>query len=338
VTSAGSSSALGRCGYDIIGDVHGHARLLGRLLEALGYRRTSAGGFAHSDRTAVFVGDLVDRGPEIPETIHVVRTMVDTGNAVIVLGNHEFNLLSFLTPNPDQPLTCLRPQSEANLSQHRATLAQLVGKSLGEALDWFRTLPLWLDLHGLRVVHAQWHTPSRDAFEAERPPGRPLDDPLLARMNRHGDSLAEATEQLLKGWEIPLPPGVVRMGEGVIHRDQMRARWYLDPRGQTYRSFSLHSEPVECDEPLATTAVSEGRPYPATDVPVFIGHYGLLATGHSVDGRAAMPTPLASNVACVDWGVAKGGVLAAFRHDGEAVLDAGRFLWVAADGTVGSRA
>lgn len=338
MTPVGPMAAACRRGYDIIGDVHGQARLLVRLLEALGYRRTPVGGFTHHDRTAVFVGDLVDRGPEIPEAIRLARTMVEAGDAMLVLGNHEFNLLSFLTPNPEQPLTCLRPQSEANLAQHRATLAQLVGKTLGDALDWFRTLPLWLDLDGLRVVHAQWHTPSRDSFQAERPSDRPLDDPLLARMNRSGDPLAEATEQLLKGWEIPLPPGVVRMGEGVVHRGLMRARWYLDPQGQTYRSFALHSEPIECDEPLAAAAASEARPYPTTDVPVFIGHYGLLAKGCTGKGQTTVPAPLASNVACVDWGIAKGGVLAAYRHDGEAVLETERFVWAAADGSLGGRA
>jgi hypothetical protein len=58
------------------------------------------------------------------------------------------------------------------------------------------------------------------------------------------------------------------------------------------------------------------RGYAATEPPVFVGHYWLPP------GR---PEPLASNVACVDYSVAKdGGKLVAYRWDGEDVLDGGR--------------
>ena len=49
-------------GYDIIGDIHGHADKLEAMLRTLGYRRT-AGAWRHPDRQAIFVGDFVDRGP-----------------------------------------------------------------------------------------------------------------------------------------------------------------------------------------------------------------------------------------------------------------------------------
>ena len=48
--------------YDIIGDVHGHVRELRTLLEKMGYRE-GRGIYRHSSRTAIFVGDLIDRGP-----------------------------------------------------------------------------------------------------------------------------------------------------------------------------------------------------------------------------------------------------------------------------------
>lgn len=52
--------------YDIIGDVHGHAGELKTLLGSLGYRHCRDG-FRNSDRMAVFVGDLIDRGPAVAE-------------------------------------------------------------------------------------------------------------------------------------------------------------------------------------------------------------------------------------------------------------------------------
>ena len=54
--------------YDIIGDVHGHASQLEALLKKLGYEKKN-GCYRHSERTVIFVGDLIDRGPEIQETL-----------------------------------------------------------------------------------------------------------------------------------------------------------------------------------------------------------------------------------------------------------------------------
>ncbi|GGW80632.1 polynucleotide kinase-phosphatase [Streptomyces lucensis JCM 4490] len=71
--------------FDIIGDVHGCSAELESLLTGLGY----ADG-AHPDgRTAVFVGDLVDRGPDSPGVLRRVMSMVKSGNALCVPGNHE---------------------------------------------------------------------------------------------------------------------------------------------------------------------------------------------------------------------------------------------------------
>ncbi|WP_244330399.1 polynucleotide kinase-phosphatase [Streptomyces prasinus] len=71
--------------FDIIGDVHGCAAELESLLGSLGY----ADGVHPEGRTAVFVGDLVDRGPDSPGVLRRVMSMVKSGNALCVPGNHE---------------------------------------------------------------------------------------------------------------------------------------------------------------------------------------------------------------------------------------------------------
>lgn len=74
--------------FDIIGDIHGCASELETLLGKLGYVDG-----AHSEgRTAVFVGDLVDRGPDTPGVLRRVMSMVGSGNALCVPGNHENKL------------------------------------------------------------------------------------------------------------------------------------------------------------------------------------------------------------------------------------------------------
>ena len=78
--------------FDIIGDVHGcHAELLA-LLDKLGYD-TGASPIAHPNgRRAVFVGDLVDRGPGVAEVLDTVMSMVQAGSALCIQGNHENKL------------------------------------------------------------------------------------------------------------------------------------------------------------------------------------------------------------------------------------------------------
>ena len=77
---------------DLIGDIHGHAGALRQLLGKLGYT-PHAGVYRHPARQAVFLGDFIDRGPEIRETLAIVRRMIDSGAALGVMGNHELNLL-----------------------------------------------------------------------------------------------------------------------------------------------------------------------------------------------------------------------------------------------------
>ncbi|MER7818622.1 polynucleotide kinase-phosphatase [Streptomyces sp. NPDC096153] len=74
--------------FDIIGDIHGCSSELDTLLARLGY----VDGAHPEGRTAVFVGDLVDRGPDSPGVLRRVMGMVAGGNALCVPGNHENKL------------------------------------------------------------------------------------------------------------------------------------------------------------------------------------------------------------------------------------------------------
>jgi protein phosphatase len=88
--------------FDIVGDVHGCRAELEELLTSLGYEieRDAAGrpvGAAHpGGRRAIFVGDLVDRGPDTPGVLRLVMGMTSAGTAFCVAGNHEVKLLKAL--------------------------------------------------------------------------------------------------------------------------------------------------------------------------------------------------------------------------------------------------
>lgn len=87
--------------FDIIGDIHGCANELETLLEKLGYTLQTEGEPGHRSyivtppdgRRAIFLGDLVDRGPRSPDVLRLVKSMVEAGTGFCVIGNHENKLI-----------------------------------------------------------------------------------------------------------------------------------------------------------------------------------------------------------------------------------------------------
>jgi hypothetical protein len=308
--------------FDLIGDIHGHADALVTLLERLGYERIG-GVYRHAGRKVVFLGDFIDRGPKIREVLEIVRSMVEQGHALAVMGNHEFNALAYHTQDRDGTNsnglgTFLRPRSAKNQKQHQATLDQLTSEQLRSYLRWFRTLPLWLELAGIRAVHACWDVNAMDCVVQAGISQEGLSDDFLHDACRPGGPLVDAVEVLLKGKECRLPQGVVFRDKEGHSRIVMRTRWYQDPRGHTYRTYALQSEAIECDLELDGPVIAAAEPYPDRAKPVFIGHYWL---------SAQRPSVLAENVACLDYSVAKGGFLCAYRWNGENLLRNENFVW-----------
>jgi protein phosphatase len=80
--------------FDIIGDVHGCYDELVTLLHQLGYVQGECGAFQPPPgRKAIFLGDLVDRGPKVPDVLKLVMAMVAAGSALCVPGNHDIKLM-----------------------------------------------------------------------------------------------------------------------------------------------------------------------------------------------------------------------------------------------------
>ncbi|MDA7936811.1 metallophosphoesterase [bacterium] len=187
--------------YDIIGDIHGHAAELRSLLMSLGYQR-HGDGFQRSDRKVVFVGDFVDRGPAIGEVVKIARAMIDAGDALAVMGNHEYNAIAFHTPRLGKQGEWFRPHSEKNLKQHQATLDQLTLSELADAIAWFKTLPVPIEIGKIRVAHASWQIRDIDCINiALVATGRFTPD-FLAMSEDSGSDLNNAIENVLKGPEF----------------------------------------------------------------------------------------------------------------------------------------
>jgi len=114
------------------------------------------GVWQHPHRKVIFVGDFIDRGPEIREVLHIVKNMIDNGHALAVMGNHEYNAIAYAHKTSDG--NYLRSHNSVHTKQHQATIDQFSNYSSewNEWIEWFYELPLFLDLGEIRVVHACW--------------------------------------------------------------------------------------------------------------------------------------------------------------------------------------
>lgn len=139
--------------FDIIGDIHGCFRELTDLLSQLGYQISSTpegipAVLPPRGRKAIFLGDLVGRGPKIPEVLQLVISMAENKTALCVPGNHDIKLIRKLQGKPIEVKRGLA-ESLAQLDNHTEAFRQKV-------IHFFDTLPdhLVLDDRKLVVAHA----------------------------------------------------------------------------------------------------------------------------------------------------------------------------------------
>lgn len=298
--------------YDLIGDIHGqHGKLLA-LLHHLGYAR-HGGAFRHpAGRKVIFLGDYIDRGPAIRETLHTVRGMMDAGDALAIMGNHEYNAVCAETP--DGKGGFLRPK-EKNGGGHLETKRQFAGfdDEWEEWKAWMRRLPMWLDLGGLRAVHACW-----DAHGITHIGGRSIvEDDFLHRSAAKGTAEHHAVETVLKGPELLMPPGHFFHDKERVRRRSVRVRWWDMPEQAQVARLAM-PEPFDVPGDAAPEDLARVPDYAPDEPPVFIGHYWLPPQRKR--------EPLARNIACLDYsGAFADNPLTAYRWDGERELSAEKF-------------
>ena len=305
--------------YDIIGDIHGHAEPLVKLLQKMGYREDSEGWF-HPERKVVFLGDFIDRGPDQAAVIKIAQSMVEAGNARAIMGNHEFNAVSFATPDPDNPGHGLRSDTKRKRAQHQVFLDQMVEGSTAhrEAVEWFKTLPIYLDLPGFRAIHACWSDIQIRALQPYLDQHNRLRRSAWAPANQKGSVAHAAIEDLLKGYEITVPGGYI-FRQNETPRYEARVRWWAEqdlPLNNSALVPGGHT--VEFPDLVVEAA---GLPNYDNQKPLFIGHYWFTGT----------PEPITPHIACLDYSIAArdhSGKLVAYRWDGEITLHKDKFVAV----------
>ncbi|HTN33243.1 MAG TPA: metallophosphoesterase [Marinobacter sp.] len=311
-------------GYDIIGDIHGCANTLIRLLEQMGYRKIN-GVYQHNRRQAVFIGDIIDRGPRIREALHLVRDMVELGAARIVMGNHEYNALGYCTrARPGSGRAYLREHNPRHDRLIRETLDQFENhpEEWSEFLQWFYTIPLFIDDEDFRAVHACWDSELIEEFKRVQGGDR-IDEDFLHASADINSFAGQVMDTLLRGTDLRLPNGLSITGRDGYVRKFFRTKfWAQNPR--TYADVVFQPDPLPADVAVQELSDEELRQlisYPQDAPPVFVGHYWM-------EGK---PSPLKPNVACIDFSAVKYGKLVAYRMNGEKVLSKDNFVWVDVD-------
>jgi hypothetical protein len=301
---------------DIIGDIHGHADKLEALLQKLGYALQD-GVYGHAHRKVLFLGDYIDRGPQIRVVLEIVRKMVETGNAIALMGNHEYNALCFHFQESEGGH--LRKHLIKNIVQHYETLRQFQNEQevYEDYLEWFKTLPLFLETEDFRAVHASWDDNHINYLKAHLENNR-LTDELIYKSVCMGTPLYRAVNNVLKGREMRIPNGMTFTDKDGTKRTQIRIKWWENPLTTTCRALSIEPLHYLPDVLLDRSEIRSTYYYKPDERPIFFGHYWLKGE----------PFLYRENVCCMDYSVARHGRLAAYRYDGESALSVDKFVFV----------
>jgi hypothetical protein len=298
--------------FDFIGDIHGYAEPLKQLLQKMNYKCEN-GIWQHRERKAIFVGDYIDRGPAIRETLQIVRSMVENENAIALMGNHEYNALAYNYQLHDG--TFLRKHNEKNNKQHKATLEQFEAfpEEWQSHLDWFYTLPLFIDKSEFKVVHACWDDEQINWLKDNC--FHTMTKELLLASQKRNSIEYTVINDTLKGKEFNIPEEYAWPDKDGNSRKENRIKWWIDPVGTKYNDF-LFNCPSNLQERMIDEDI-EAVVYPKDAPPVFFGHYWM---------EDSYPVIQAANVACLDYSIAKEGLLVAYRWNGEQVIHKDNFI------------
>ena len=322
-------------GFDIIGDIHGCATHLCRLLESLGYKNHGtdlAPRYFHKNRKVIFLGDYIDRGSEIFKTLAIVRSMVDSGSAYAIMGNHEYNAILYDTPDGNGEF--LRTHNDSHTKQHQETLEQCerVRANWDDWIQWFKTLPLWLQIKDstgreIHAVHACFDTKKMKELFSLKVNESPLlvgefssprmTERAIFETAKKGSASYKLLEDILKGPESRIQ-GEFKDNDGNT-RHSIRLRWW--EKKATLKEMALMDLTGFTEESLkALEKPFDGTDYRPVDVqvPTFFGHYWLTPE---------QMKPLTSFVACLDSSCVKKKQLTAYRYNaGDEKISGERFV------------
>ena len=280
--------------YDVIPDIHGDIDRLEATLRALGWRQSARGWRPPEGRSAAFLGDFIDGGSGNAAVVATVRDLVERDLAVAVMGNHELNAVLFHTAGQNKSKEqdgWMRVRSAKNLRQHGSFLAEFPpgADATREVLDWFLTLPLFLELDGVRVVHACWDQSHIERIAVRRPDAR-LRPEDLQEVALEETAFARSVAETLNGPDAQLPEGYSFHDAAGHRRERIRLAWWRS-EARDWRDLALSVPDVECLPVGPASADVTTKVYPEHEPTVFVGHYKMVG----------YPRVERTNAICLDY-------------------------------------
>ena len=295
--------------YDIIGDIHGHAELLKKMLRELGYSKNQ-NVYGHPSRKAIFVGDFINRGNENRKSLKIIRGMVDNGNAYAILGNHE--IYALLVSVKDKNRIPLIKSPTGSMVSAIRTINEFAKQpeEWKSYKKWMLSLPLFIEFEGLRIVHVCWSDEAieilKDALKEMK-----LNKEVLRNLIRKPNSkISKSIQTVTKGIDFVMPGDLKIINDKGISPRSFRLRWWEDPRGKTFQEISFESKFNLPSYTVPEQLIQDNFVYADDNPIVFFGHYSR------VDG----PHIIKKNICCIDSWIAGSKTLTAYRWNGENAL------------------
>ena len=178
-------------------------------------------------------------------------------------------------------------------------------------------MPLYYETDNFKAVHACWDN-NIIAYLRKTLVNDRLTDEIIYQSVKMGTKLNVAIDQTLKGKEMKMPAGLFFADKDGTKRSEVRIKWWEDPSKMTYKSISV--EPIDNlpEQPIELSELSTLEFYSESDKKVFFGHYWLKGE----------PSLYKDNICCLDYSVAKGGKLVAYRLSDESILAAKNLIYV----------
>jgi len=286
---------------DFVGDIHGQFDAFLEILDLLGYVFCNECWSHPENRKLVILGDLIDRGTKNREVIRTVRSLVDQGVAVCLMGNHEFNAVLFHTSTEEG--TFLRPHTAKNRKQHETFLNEFseCEDEWASVIEWFASLPVAIETASFRAVHACWADEHLNCFRKEGL-GWYMDSSSWVDASRRQSEMDVAIEVLLKGPERELPNRLHFFDKGNVKRSKARLAWW---RGNPKTWADAVDDSIDVVELENIGWNDDSFHYSPDQKPVFFGHYW----------RTGEPSSDAKNAYCLDYSAGNGGHLTAYRFE-----------------------
>lgn len=289
----------------VVPDIHADADRLRRTLAMI-----------NPEDRIVFLGDLIDAGanvayPSDRDVLEAAEGLITSGRAIGVMGNHELNAILFHWQGSGRPL---RPHSKKNQNQHQSFITDFgISTPVAERwTKWFlKCLPLWRDVHGLRVAHAYWGE-EQIRLIADRRPNGLLAESDIPEIAEGKSPFAEAVKLIVSGPELRLPNGYRFTDIYGQKRDEVRIAWW-EGGDVLWKEVALSvSDRDELPEGyVPVESLTNLRPAVG---PVLFGHYKI----------SGEPRLLHETTACLDFPQAP----CFYRWRGEDVLSAGNMVRV----------